>query len=48
MLFTLTDVLVSFQSYINKILTEKLEVFGIIYKNNMIVYTNIKDHIYFL
>ena len=39
MSFRLTNVLVLFQSYINKILAEKLNVFVIVYFNNILIYT---------
>ena len=39
MLFRLFNVLASFQSYINKILTEKLDVFVIVYLNNIPIHT---------
>ena len=41
MLFKLFNILVDFQGYINKILAEKLEIFIIIYLNNIFIY--IKD-----
>ncbi len=37
--FRLTNALATFQSYINKILAEKLDVFVIVYLNNIFIYT---------
>ena len=42
MLFELTNALATFQSYINKILAEKLHIFVIIYLNNILIYTKSK------
>ena len=39
MLFGLTNAPASFQRYINKILTGKLDIFIIIYLNNILIYT---------
>ena len=39
MLFGLSNAFASFQSYINKILIEKLDVFVIIYLNDIVIYT---------
>ncbi len=39
MFFELTNALAIFQSYINKILVEKLNIFVIIYLDNIIIYT---------
>ena len=39
MLFGLSNVPASFQGYINKILTEKLDIFVILYLNNILLYT---------
>ena len=41
--FGLTNILVTFQGYINKILVEKLNVFVIIYLNNIFIYTKSKS-----
>ena len=41
MFFGLSNTLASFQSYINKILAEKLDVFVIVFINNILIY--IKD-----
>lgn len=41
MLFGLSNTLISFQEYINKILAKKLDIFIIVYLENFIVY--IKD-----
>ena len=38
-LFELSNALASFQDYINKILAEKLDVFVIIYLDNILIYT---------
>ena len=44
MSFGLTNVLISFQRYINNILAKKLNIFVIIYLNNILIYTdNDKD-----
>ena len=37
--FRLTNILATFQSYINKILAEKLDIFVIVYLNNILIYT---------
>ena len=39
MLFGQTNALASFQEYINKILVEKLDIFVIVYLNNIMIYT---------
>ena len=39
MLFRLSNTLVSFQSYINKFLAEKLDIFIIVYLDNILIYT---------
>ena len=39
MLFGLSNALASFQDYINKILAEKLDVFIIIYLDDILIYT---------
>ena len=41
-LFGLTNTSVTFESYINKILAEKLNVFVIVYLNNILIYTKNK------
>ncbi len=38
MLFGLTNIPTTFQDYINKILAEKLDVFVIIYLDNILIY----------
>ena len=38
--FDLTNALASFQEYINKIFAEKLDIFVIIYLDNIFIYTN--------
>ena len=39
MLFGLPNTLVTFQGYVNKILPEKLDIFVIIYLDNILIYT---------
>ncbi len=39
MFFGLTNILATFQSYINKILMEKLNIFMIVYLNDILLYT---------
>ena len=39
MLFGLFNILARLQSYINKILVKKLDIFIIIYLNNILIYT---------
>ena len=39
MLFGLSNALASFQGYINKILAKKLDIFIIVYLNNILIYT---------
>ena len=46
MLFGLTNAPATFQSYINKILAEKLNVFVIMYLDNIFIYTKNKDKEY--
>ena len=41
MFFSLSNVLATFQGYVNKILAKKLDIFVIIYLNNILIY--IKD-----
>ena len=40
--FRLSNALPSFQGYINKILAKKLNVFVIVYSNNILIYTEDK------
>ncbi len=40
--FRLTDAPATFQGYINKILAEKLDVFVIVYLNDIFIYTKSK------
>ena len=40
MLFGLTNIPASFQGYINKILAEKLDIFVIMYLDNILIYIN--------
>ncbi len=42
MSFELTNTLIIFQGYINKILVEKLDVFIIVYLDNIFIYTKNK------
>ena len=37
--FSLSNTSVNFQGYINKILTEKLDIFIVIYLDNILIYT---------
>ena len=39
-LFDLINTLVSFQRYINKILAKKLDIFIIVYLDDILIYTN--------
>ena len=39
MLFSLTNAPWSFQDYINKILAEKLNIFVIVYRDDILIYT---------
>ena len=39
MLFGLSNTLASFQSYINKILAGKLDIFIVVYLDNILIYT---------
>ena len=39
MRFDLTNTPISFQKYINKILTEKLDIFVIVYLDDILIYT---------
>ena len=47
MSFGLTNTLATFQSYINKILAEKLDVFVIVYLDDILIYTENrgKEHV---
>lgn len=38
-LFTLSNALINFQSYVNKILAKKLDIFMVIYLDDILVYT---------
>ena len=44
--FGLTNALATFQGYINKILVEKLNVFMIVYLNNILIYIKSKGKKY--
>jgi hypothetical protein len=52
MLFRLTNILVSFQAIINHVLREYLDVFIVIYLDNILIYSKIleeyKEHIYII
>ena len=37
--FSLSNTLVIFQRYVNKILTKKLDIYVIVYLNNILIYT---------
>ena len=39
MFFGLTNALASFQGYINKILAEKLDIYVIVYLDDILIYT---------
>ena len=39
MLFGLSNALATFQEYINKILAEKLDIFVIVYLDDILIYT---------
>ena len=45
-LFGLLNALVSFQDYINKILAKKLDIFVILYLDDLLVYINDADQPY--
>ena len=45
-LFGLSNVLASFQDYINKILAKKLDIFIIVYLNDIFIYTKDQGQIY--
>lgn len=44
-LLGLSNVLASFEGYINKLLLEKLDVFIIVYLDDILIYTNKADYI---
>ena len=44
MLFGLTNVPISFQKYINKILAKKLNIFITVYLDNILIYINGKKY----
>ncbi len=44
--FGLTNALVTFQGYLNKILAKKLDVFVIVYLNDIFIYTKSKGKEY--
>lgn len=43
--FGLSNILTSFQDYINKILIEKLDIFIMVDLDNILIYTNETNHI---
>lgn len=45
-LFGLSNIPVSFQNYVNKILSEKLDIFLIVYLNNIFIYNENLRKIY--
>ncbi len=45
--FGLTIILATFQGYINKVLAEKLDVFVILYLNDILIYIENKGKEYF-
>lgn len=48
MFFSLFNIPASFEDYINKILAKKLDVFVIIYLNDILIYTNKANHVDFI
>ena len=44
MFFGLSNAAASFEGYINKILAKKLDVFVIIYLNNILIYSKHESH----
>ena len=46
MLFDLNNILATFQGYINKILTDKLNIFVIVYLNDTFIFTESKREKY--
>lgn len=44
--FGLSKIPASFQGYINKILVEKLDIFMVVYLNNILVYTEDPELLY--
>lgn len=44
-LFGLSNTSTSFKSYISKVLVKKLDVFMIVYLDNILIYTNEVDHV---
>lgn len=45
MLFDLFNAAARFQSYINKILAKKLDIYIIVYLDNIVIYTNEADYV---
>ena len=46
--FKLTNTLASSQGYINKIFAKKLDIFIIIYLNNILIYTDDNENIHIM
>ena len=46
MLFVLSNASASFQSYINKILAKKLDIFVIVYLDDILIYTKDPHQVY--
>ena len=46
MFFRFLNILIIFEGYINKILIEKLNIFDIIYFNNILIYTKNLGQLY--
>ena len=46
MFFSFSNTLAIFQRYINKILIEKLDIFVIVYMNNILIYTKDLNQLY--
>ena len=46
MSFRLINALVSFQEYINKIFAQKLDIFVIMYLDNILIYNNADGDVY--
>ena len=46
MLFGLSNASISFQDYVNKILAKKLNIFIVVYLDNILIYTKDSDQPY--
>ena len=46
MFFSLSNSPVTFQRYVNKILAEKLDIFVIVYLDNILIYTKDPSHLH--